>query len=125
MTQQQTKVLLVDDEEMNVLILKRRLLRKGFIIAQACDGLDAIDCIRERGQPDLVLMDLMMPRMDGWEATRMIKKSHPDVKVIAVSAKVDEDCDLEAKGFDAFCAKPINFQKLALAIERTLESLVA
>ncbi|SMF76352.1 response regulator [Pseudobacteriovorax antillogorgiicola] len=120
MTQKKVTLLLVDDEKMNTMILSRRLRKEGFDIDEAGDGQQAVASVLNKHKPDLILMDLMMPVMDGWEATKQIKQKFPDVKIIAVSAKVDEEFHTIEQGFDGFCAKPINFKVLIKKIEQVL-----
>ena len=67
-----TKVLLVDDNEMNRDMLSRRLIRRGFEVIFAVDGKQGVEAAR-REKPDIILMDMSLPVMDGWEATRCVK----------------------------------------------------
>ena len=113
-------VMVVDDEAMNSAILKRRLDRKGFNVEAATNGQEALDAVVADPFPDLILMDLMMPVMDGWEATKRIKEQFPLVKVIAVSAKADEEYSYKEKGFDDFCKKPIEWEFLMKKICKAL-----
>ena len=85
------RLLLVDDERMNTLILAKRLKKEGYVTTEAFDGVEAVEAASKDPQPMIVLMDLMMPRMDGWEATKIIKEKYPHIKILAVSAKVDEE----------------------------------
>ena len=117
----QASVMVVDDEKMNSTILVRRLNKKGFTVYEAYDGKEALDAIISDPFPDLVLMDLMMPIMDGWEATRQIKDLFPKCKVIAVSAKLNEADNYKKNGFDGFCAKPVDFQCLLEKIDLVLD----
>ena len=121
-TSKKLTLLLVDDEKMNTMILSRRLRKEGYIVDEACDGVEAVDSVLNKAKPDLILMDLMMPRMDGWEATKKIKAKFPDVKIIAVSAKVDEELHVLEQDFDGFCPKPINFKVLLKKIEQAFKA---
>ncbi len=110
-----TKILLVEDNEMNRDMLSRRLQRKGFDIDIAVDGLDALDAVRD-DKPDLILMDIGLPLMDGWEVTRRLKADEAtrDIPVIALTASAtieDRDRALDA-GCDAFETKPVDFERL-------------
>ena len=83
-------ILIVDDDEVNLLLLNALLVREGYKILQATNGREAVDTF-ERESPDLVLLDLMMPVMDGYEAARIIKASSPErfVPVIFLTAVSD------------------------------------
>ena len=111
----QRKLLLVDDNEVNRAMLHRMLSRLGFEIAQATDGEDCLHKALEF-QPDLILMDLLMPVMDGWEATRRLRQL-PELKdtvILALSASVYETTRQESilAGCDHFLTKPIETNEL-------------
>ncbi len=118
-----TKILYVEDNEDNVYMLERRLKRKGFEVLVAPDGKQGVDMARAE-LPALILMDLNLPVMDGWEATRQIKAS-PDTKdipVIALSAHAmagDREKGMEA-GCDDYDTKPVEFARLLGKIEALL-----
>ncbi|MGB8690116.1 MAG: PAS domain S-box protein, partial [Microcoleus sp.] len=111
----QRKLLLVDDHEVNRAMLHRMLSRLGFEIAQATDGEDCLHKALEF-QPDLILMDLLMPVMDGWEATRRLRQlpKFKDTVVLALSASVYETTRQESilAGCDNFLTKPIETNEL-------------
>ncbi len=90
------KILLVEDNELNRDMLSRRLSRNGFNVATAEDGQSAID-IAEQLQPDLILMDLSLPILDGWAATRALKalSTTQSIPVIALTAHAQKS-DLES-----------------------------
>lgn len=117
-------ILYIEDNEDNLYMLSRRLRRRGFDVLSARDGESGIAKAREV-LPDLILMDLVLPVMDGWEATRRLKSS-PDTKaipVIAVSSHAmsgDRDEALAA-GCDDYHTKPIDFERLVAAIDTHLE----
>jgi CheY-like chemotaxis protein len=114
-------LLIADDEEMNVVILSRRLRREGYVTLDASDGQDAVTKLRnlaKDGLPFAVLMDINMPIMNGIEATRIIKSEFKDLPVIAVTACViDNNFDYKEMGFDHLCRKPIDFAELIDKIE--------
>ncbi len=118
-----SKILLVEDNEMNRDMLSRRLARKAFEVVIAVDGQAGVD-MASLESPDLILMDLSLPVMDGWEATRRIK-ADPDTKAIPVIALTahamagDEQKALEA-GCDDYDTKPVNFKRLLGKIETLL-----
>ncbi len=118
------KILVVEDNEMNRDMLSRRLEKKGFAVAVAVDGRSA--CERaEIEAPDLILMDMNLPEIDGWEATRRLKaaESTRKIPVIALTAHAmsgDRDRALAA-GADDYETKPIEFPRLLTKIEALLK----
>ena len=119
-----SKILLVEDNEMNRDMLSRRLNRKGFAVAIAVNGEEALVKARSEN-PDLILMDLSLPGLDGWEASKQLKAAPEtaDIPVIALTAHAmpgDERKALEA-GCDDFDTKPIEFPRLLGKIHALLE----
>lgn len=119
-----TKILLVEDNEMNRDMLGRRLQRRGFEVVYAEDGEQALAQARAEN-PDIILMDLSLPVMDGWEATRRLKNDseQADVPIVALTAHAmaqDEQKALDA-GCDAFETKPVDFSSLLETIEGLVE----
>ena len=118
------RILVVEDNEDNRDSLSRRLERRGFEVLLATDGKHGVEMAAAE-KPDLILMDMNMPEMDGWEATRMIKAS-PDaaaVPVIALTAHAmtgDRERALES-GCSDYHTKPVEFQKLLAQIETLLQ----
>lgn len=104
-------VLITEDEEVNFFYLKTLLKKTEARIIRAKNGKEAVDIItRYHGQVDLVLMDLNMPVMDGYEAMRIIKSKHPEIPIIAQTAYTlnnDRHKCLQA-GFNDYISKPIN-----------------
>ena len=118
-----TTILLVEDNEMNREMLSRRLERKGYTVILAVDGAMSIDVARAN-QPDLILMDMSLPVIDGWEATRRMKadESLRHIPVIALTAHAmanDRDKALEA-GCNDYDTKPIDLRRLLGKIEQLL-----
>jgi two-component system cell cycle response regulator DivK len=118
------KILLVEDNEMNRDMLSRRLERKGYLVTLALDGAEGVRQARE-GRPDLILMDMSLPVMDGWEATRQLKADQATrgIPVIALTAHAmatDEQKAREA-GCDDFDTKPIELPRLLQKIEALLQ----
>ena len=118
-----SRVLYVEDNEDNVEMLKTRLEIAGFEVLVATDGAQGVKlALQER--PDLILMDLDLPGIDGWEATRRIKAASelPHIPVIALSAHVmatERDRALAA-GCDDYETKPVDFARLVAKIRRLL-----
>ena len=117
------KILLVEDNEMNRDMLSRRLARKGYEVAIAVDGQQGLDMARSEA-PDLILMDMSLPVLDGWEATRQLKaaaetKAIPVIALTAHAMVGDREKAVEA-GCDDFDTKPIEFPRLVEKIEGLL-----
>ncbi|WP_170765464.1 response regulator [Ruegeria lacuscaerulensis] len=118
-----TKVLLVEDNDMNSDMLSRRLERKGFHVVVAKDGLEGVSMAGEES-PDIILMDMSLPEIDGWEATRRIKAapgtaSIPVVALTAHAMASDREKALEA-GCDDFDTKPVELSRLLEKIGKLL-----
>ena len=118
-----TTILIVEDNEMNRDMLSRRLERKGYAVLIAVDGEMGIDVARAKA-PDLILMDMSLPIVDGWEATRRIKadgalKHIPVIALTAHAMANDRDKALEA-GCDDYDTKPIELPRLLAKIESLL-----
>jgi len=119
------KVLLVEDNEMNRDMLSRRLERRGFQMLIAIDGEQGIQ-IAQKERPDLILMDMSLPVLDGWEATRRLKAA-PETRripIIALTAHAmasDEQRAREA-GCDDFDTKPIELNRLLEKMQRFLDA---
>ena len=117
-------ILLVEDNEMNRDMLSRRLERKGFTVALATDGSECLQQVRAT-PPDLILMDMSLPVVSGWEATRQLKAA-PETRAIPVIALTahamagDREKALEA-GCDDYDTKPIEFARLLGKIEALLD----
>lgn len=110
------KVLLVEDVEDTRLFMRLELERHGFIVFEAADGRSAVD-IAVKELPDVILMDLSLPTMDGFAAAKLIRKKNPKlqkVPIIAVTAHHEADfrTDAQASGFDAYVTKPIDINWL-------------
>jgi two-component system cell cycle response regulator DivK len=117
------KILLVEDNEMNRDMLSRRLLRKGFEVVMAVDGGQAV-MMAESEHPDLILMDMSLPVIDGWEATRRVKAAEKTahIPVIALTAHAmsgDREKALDA-GCDDYDTKPIEMPRLLEKIDALL-----
>ncbi len=117
------RILLVEDNEMNRDMLARRLERKGFTVSAARDGQEGLDAALAGGV-DLILMDMSLPVLDGWEATRLLKADPRTsaVPVIALTAHAmagDREKALEA-GCDDYDSKPVEFPRLLGKIEAWL-----
>ena len=110
------KILLVEDNEMNREMLLHRLERKGFEVEVAKNGQDALDHLNANNKPDIILMDMSMPVLDGWETTRIIKSNDnlKAIPIIGLSANALESDKARAVevGCDDYITKPINLDKL-------------
>jgi CheY-like chemotaxis protein len=122
------KILLVEDNEMNRDMLSRRLARKGYEVSIAVDGKQGLE-MAHASAPDLILMDMSLPVLDGWEATRQLKGSDAtrSIPVIALTAHAmsgDRERALDA-GCDDYDTKPIELPRLLEKIESMLKRTVA
>ena len=118
-----TKVLVVEDNEMNRDMLSRRLTRRGFQVILAVDGQLGVDLARSE-RPDIILMDMSLPVMDGWEATRRVKsddatRSVPVIGLTAHAMAGDREKAIEA-GCDDYDTKPVELERLIGKMERLL-----
>lgn len=118
-----TRILLVEDNEMNRDMLSRRLSRHGFDVLIAVNGEAGVELAASE-KPDLILMDMSLPVMDGWEATRRIKANPGTsrIPVIALTAHAmasDRDMAIEA-GCDDYDSKPVDLSQLVRKIEQLL-----
>jgi two-component system cell cycle response regulator DivK len=117
------KILLVEDNEMNRDMLSRRLVRNGFTVAIAVDGQQGVEMATSE-RPDVILMDMSLPVMDGWEATRRIK-ADPATRAIPVialtaNAMVEDREKAMAAGCDDFDTKPVELPRLLEKIRAKL-----
>lgn len=115
------RILLVEDNELNREMLSRRLRHRGYEVLLAVNGRQGIDMARS-GKPDVVLMDLSLPEIDGWQVARMLKSDARtrDIPVVALTAHAmlgDREKALEA-GCDEYATKPVNLPLLIGMIER-------
>jgi two-component system, cell cycle response regulator DivK len=118
------KILLVEDNEMNRDMLSRRLARRGYEITLAMDGQEGVVLARSV-QPDMILMDMSLPVMSGWEATKVLKddpqlRSIPVIALTAHAMSADREKALNA-GCDDFDTKPIELEGLLKKIEALLK----
>ena len=119
------KILLVEDNEMNRDMLSRRLARKGYEVALAMDGLQGVT-MASAGGYDLILMDMSLPELDGWEATRRVREAEAGgrrVPIIALTAHAmsgDREKAMAA-GCDDYDTKPVELDRLLGKIESLLE----
>ncbi|MEQ8443169.1 MAG: response regulator [Alphaproteobacteria bacterium] len=117
------KILLVEDNEMNREMLSRRLMRRGFEVAVAVDGQVGVEMAASE-LPDLILMDINLPVMDGWDATRTIKSnattSHIPVIALTANAMSSDRTKALESGCDEFETKPVEFARLIDKINQFL-----
>ena len=118
-------ILCVEDEPEMIDLIRLILGRRGFEVIGATGGVEGLKMVREH-QPDLVLLDLMMPDMDGWEVYQQIKADEKtkDIPVIVVTAKaqsIDKVLGLHIAKVDDYIAKPFSPQDLLNSVERVLQ----
>ena len=119
-----TRILLVEDNELNRDMLSRRLIRRGYEVEIAVDGREGLR-LADSLIPDLILLDLSLPEMDGWEVLRHLKenpkmKAIPVVALTAHALVTDRDRALEA-GFDEYDIKPVEMPRLLKKMEILLK----
>ena len=118
-----TKILYVEDNEDNVYMLSRRLKRKGFDIVIAVDGEQGVE-MASTEKPDLILMDLSLPKMDGWTATKHIKNNDElkSIPIIALSAHAMEEHKQRAldSGCNDYDTKPVDINRLLSKVSEQL-----
>jgi CheY-like chemotaxis protein len=122
------KILLVEDNEMNRDMLARRLQRRGYGVLIAPDGAEGV-AQAQAEVPDLILMDMSLPVLDGWEATRRLKatpetQSIPVIALTAHAMSGDREKAIEA-GCDDYDTKPVEFNRLLAKIEALLNRTIA
>jgi CheY-like chemotaxis protein len=117
------RILLIDDNEPNRQFLSRRLSRRGFEVILAADGVAGVETAKAE-KPDLILMDMNMPRLDGWEATRQIKADAAVAAVPVIGLTAHAMVGDRERAIEAGCAdyhtKPVEFDKLLEQIESLL-----
>jgi CheY-like chemotaxis protein len=121
-----TKVLVADDSETILLLLRTRLEMEGYEVATAADGQEAVEALDGAGpdgQPDLILLDAMMPRMSGLDVLRQLRDEGSATPVLIVSAhrEVETLNEAENLGANACVAKPIDFEDLLSRIAKLTE----
>jgi CheY-like chemotaxis protein len=118
------RILLVEDNEMNLDMLSRRLQRKGFEVVIAVDG-EAGVTMAASERPDLILMDMSLPVLDGWEATRRIRgmPETAEIPVIALTSHAMAGDREKAMGVgcDDYDTKPVDFERLLVKVEALLK----
>ncbi len=119
-----SRILIVEDNQMNRDMLSRRLTRKGFEVLLATDGSEGVSLARSAA-PDVILMDMRLPTMDGWTAARLLKSETDtrDIPIIALTAHAmqgDRDKALDA-GCDDYETKPVNLSQLLHKIEALIK----
>jgi two-component system response regulator VicR len=124
MAEEKKRVVCIEDEPEMIDLVKLILGRKGFDLTGAMGGREGLEAVR-RIKPDLVLLDLMMPDMDGWEVYQQMKADHElaDIPVIVVTAKaqsIDKVLGLHIAKVDDYVTKPFGPQELLQSVERVL-----
>jgi CheY-like chemotaxis protein len=122
-----TRILLVEDNETNCDMLQRRLQRHGYEVAEADNGVSGI-VAAQRDSPDVILMDLNLPEMDGWEAARRLKadamtREIPIIALTAYASEADRAKAIEA-GCDDYETKPLDLEQLLKKIRALTREVV-
>ncbi len=113
-------ILIIEDEQDFVYLLRRKLQEEGYQILSACDGVQGVQ-VAQKQRPDLVLLDIMMPRMNGWEACRRIREL-TDVPIILLTALGGDENTVRGleMGADDYIVKPFSFVELSARIRAAL-----
>lgn len=121
------KILIVEDNPVNMELFQDLLEMDGFVVKKAINGLEAIDRAKEE-LPDLILMDIQIPEMDGWEAIKILKEMSEtqNIPIIALTAHAMEGDKEKAMtlGCHSYISKPINTRTFASGIKKILESVM-
>ena len=119
--QHQHRVLVVDDDEDTRSGIAELLRLDGYIVAEAGDGQEALECLHEQKRPCVVLLDLQMPRTSGWEFRALQERDREiaDVPVVVLSAREGAELQVKHLGVAGFLAKPLDFDLLIETIQRT------
>lgn len=112
-------ILVAEDDLRNRDMLVRRLMRRDYIVIEAENGMQAIEQARAN-KPDIILMDIAMPDVNGWDALEQIYRLYPEIPVIILSAHsmVDDQRRAITAGAVAYLSKPIDFERLLKTIEQ-------
>ncbi|MGN0335081.1 MAG: response regulator transcription factor [Lachnospiraceae bacterium] len=115
------KILVVDDESRMRKLVKDFLVREGYEVLEAADGEEAVDIFYAQKKIDLIILDVMMPRMDGWEVCREVRKNS-EVPIIMLTAKANESDELRGfdLGVDEYISKPFSPKILVARVEAVL-----
>ncbi len=118
---EKNRILVVDDEEALRTVLSTELSSEGYEVSTAADGSEAIDLVKGNNF-DLVLLDIKMPNVDGFEVLKYVKENKPDIKVIMLTGFADLKNAIESKrlGAEDFVSKPYDLVDLLTTIERVL-----
>jgi DNA-binding response OmpR family regulator len=119
------KILIVDDEQLNLEFFEVMLSKLGFVVEKACDGIEAVEKVKHF-YPDLILLDNIMPRMSGWEVTKTLKNDpkYRDIPIVMFSALDDVKDKLEGYqlGVEDYITKPFNFSEVLARIRVVLRN---
>jgi CheY-like chemotaxis protein len=117
------RILVAEDEDTNFLYISALLTRSNHCVFRAVNGKEAVEFIKEENNIDLVLMDIKMPILNGYDALRLIKKIKPFLPVVAQTAYAlsDDEQNIRAAGFDGYLPKPIMKNQLASIIDAIIK----
>lgn len=116
-------ILVVEDDQVLKIVLSNELSEAGYSVTTASDGSEAIDLVKQL-KFDLAILDIKIPKIDGFGVLKFIKKNFPSIKVIMLTAYADLKNSIESKrlGAEAFVSKPYNLEDVCGTIERVLNS---
>ncbi len=121
---EKAKILVVEDDRENMDLIRFMMERQGYLIFEADNGREGVEIARQE-MPDLILMDLAMPEMDGWTAAKTLKTDpatqHIKIVVLSVRSLMEDRRKAAEAGVDAFVTKPMSMQHLAEVVEKYLD----
>jgi len=121
---EKAKILVVEDDRDNMDLIRFMMERQGYLIFEAYNGREGVEIARQE-MPDLILMDLAMPEMDGWTAAKTLKADpatqHIKIVVLSVRSLMEDRRKAAEAGVDAFVTKPMSMQHLAEVVEKYLD----
>jgi signal transduction histidine kinase/ActR/RegA family two-component response regulator len=122
--QQKLTILVAEDDNINFLLIQKIMQLKNYNIIRASNGQEAVDICQANENIDLILMDIKMPKLDGYQALKLIKPIRPHIKIIAQTAysSIEDKLKIEAFGFDGYISKPIDKEELFELITKLTEN---
>ncbi|MGZ3451486.1 MAG: response regulator [Polyangiales bacterium] len=123
MSPKQATVLVVDDDDDLRTMVETILEDAGYVVRRAGDGVEALEQLAQMGRPDLILLDMRMPRMDGWELGRRVRSQYGrEIPIVVMTAAEHAEKQAQEIDADAFVAKPFDIDNLLGVIARNLRS---
>lgn len=116
------RILVVDDDEVILAAVSGILIQEGFRVETATNGSEALDSV-ERGRPDVVLLDMRMPVLDGWAFARVLREREIDLRIVVMTAAQDAKRWAEEIGANSYLAKPFDLEDLIAVVEKACSNV--